>query len=250
MVRLHFGGVVRCHVCGSLSSLHVEHESLRETCICVRCKAKNRQRQIAYVVCQVVGRTKNRRIDSLRTLSKVNDFVVYNTEAMGPIHDQLSTAKNYVCSEYLGDCYKSGDLVDGMTHQDLMDLSLHDESIHLVISSDVLEHIPDPYKAHEEIYRVLKRGGRHIFTVPFCSWEFRDEKRAAIDTTGNLVLLKEPIFHPDPLRSEGSLVYNIFSLEMLVNLRRIGFRTNFYHLYMPFYGILGPNALVFEAIKE
>ena len=131
-----------------------------------------------------------------------------------------------------------------------MNLSLSNESIDLVISSDVFEHIPDPYKAHEEVYRILKRGGRHIFTVPFYQTEFLDEDRTILDSNGNTVFLKEPIYHGDPLNSKGALVYKIFSLEMLVKLRKIGFRTNLYHLYMPLYGILGPNAIVFEAIKD
>ena len=158
--------------------------------------------------------------------------------------------KNYICSEYFGDSYKSGDFVNNTMHQDLMDLSLKEESIDLVISSDVLEHIPNPYKAHEEIYRVLKKKGRHIFTVPFYQTEFLDEDRAIIDSNGNAIFIKEPIYHGDQIRAEGILVYKIFSLEMLIRLRKIGFRTNLYHLYMPSYGILGPNAIVFEAIKE
>ncbi len=37
---------------------------------------------------------------------------------------------------------------------------------------------------------------------------------------------------------------------MLVELRRIGFRPNLYHLYRPALGIVGPNAIVFEAVKD
>ena len=158
--------------------------------------------------------------------------------------------KGYVCSEYFGDSYRSGDLVNDVLHQDLMDLSFGNESIDLVLSSDVFEHIPDPYKAHEEVYRVLKPGGRHIFTVPFYQTEFLDEERAIADMTGNTVFLLPPLHHEDPMRSKGVLVYKIFSLEMLVRLRRIGFRTMLYQLYKPLYGILGPNAIVFEAIKD
>ena len=94
------------------------------------------------------------------------------------------------------------------------------------------------------------RGGRHIFTVPFYQTEFLDEDRTIIDSDGNTVFLKEPIYHGDPIRPEGVLVYKIFSLEMLIKLRKIGFRTNLYHLYSPLHGILGPNAIVFEAIKD
>lgn len=135
-------------------------------------------------------------------------------------------------------------------HQDLRDLSLENAYVDLVLSADVLEHVPDPYTAHREIHRILQPGGRHIFTVPFHQTEFLDEVRTRIDQSGKLVFEKEPCFHADPLRPEGALVYTIFGLEMLVKLAMIGFRTNLYHLHVPLYGIWGPNAVVFEAIKE
>jgi len=250
MVRLHFGGIVRCYVCGWLTLIYVRGENFRESCICIKCKSKNRQRQLAYVCCQTVGSTMGKRISSMRDFAKLDNFVVYNTESRGAVHNHLAKMKNYICSEYFGNCYKSGDLVNDIMHQDLMNLSLSNESVDLVISSDVLEHIPNPYKAHEELYRILRKGGRHIFTVPYNQTEFLDENRAIIDNNGNTVYLKEPIYHVDPLRPEGALVYNIFSAEMLIKLRKIGFRTNLFHLYKPFYGIFGSNAIVFEALKE
>jgi hypothetical protein len=63
------------------------------------------------------------------------------------------------------------------------------------------------------------------------------------------IFIKEPLYHGDPIRSEGALVHKIFSLELLVKLGKIGFRTNMYKIYKPSLGIFGPNALVFEAVK-
>jgi SAM-dependent methyltransferase len=250
MVRTHFGGLARCCVCGSVSTIQVKEENLRETCICSKCSSTNRQRQIAIVACNRISSCMNRRISSLHEFASLDNFVVYNAEARGALHEQLSQIKNYLCSEYFGESYKSGDFVNTIMHQDLMALSLQDDSVDLVLSADVLEHIPNPYRAHEEIYRILKPGGRHIFTVPFYQEEFLDETRTVLDSSGNAVFLKDPQYHSDPIRSEGALVYTIFSLEMLVKLRKIGFRTNLYQLSKPLNGIWGRNAVVFEAIKE
>ena len=250
LVKLRFG-VAKCTVCGRLAPLHVEHENLRETCLCLRCGARTRQRQIAYVACHALSAARNRKIRSMKDLAQLDSLVVYNTETTGAVHGLLSPRPDYLCSEYLGPGLKSGTMVDNVMHQDLMQLSFADDSIDLVLSSDVFEHVADPYRAHAEIFRVLKRGGRHVFTVPFYQTEFLDEVRATLDERGDVVYLKEPVYHQDPVRlEEGVLVYTLFSVEMLVKLRRLGFRTNMYHLHSRFRGMLGPNGLVFEAIKE
>lgn len=249
MLRLKFGGVAWCPVCGTVTLITAVGENLRETCKCLRCKSTNRQRQIASVACKAVSAMTGKRVASLVDVAGLADLAVYNTEAGRQIHERLSTMKNYCCSEYFGDNYRSGDMVNGRMHQDLMSLSFDDRSIDLVISSDVFEHIPDPYRAHREVHRVLKTGGRHVFTVPFLQNEFLDVARTMIDLKGNVVFLKEPVYHGDPIRPDGALVHKIFSLEMLVNLRKVGFRTNLYRLYKPSLGIVGSNALVFEAVK-
>lgn len=250
MLRLNFGGIVRCQVCGRITLITGVEENLRDSCRCVRCEATNRHRQVAYVACGSISSLTNREISSLPDFSMLEEFVVYNTEAKGPIHNNLSGMKNYLCSEYFEDGKLSGEFVKGVMHQDLRSLSFDDDSIDLMISCDVFEHIPEPYVAHKEVYRVLKRGGRHIFTVPFYQTEFLDDVRTGYDEQGNTLFLKDPIYHLDPIRPEGILVHTIFSLEMLIELKKIGFRTHFYVLYKPLLGIVGPNGLVFEVIKE
>jgi SAM-dependent methyltransferase len=238
---------IKCTVCGSFSIIRLTNNNFRENCYCVRCGSFNRQRQIAYVLCQTIP---NKKVNSLNDLASMDYLSIYNTEAGGTLHRFLRQINKYVCSEYFGDQYKGGDYIDGRMHQDLMCLSFPDNQFDYVISTDVFEHIADPYVAHQEVHRVLKPGGRHIFTIPFYQTDTLDEKRAAIDEKGELVHYKEPMYHIDPIRPEGVLVFNIFSIEMLVKLRKMGFRTNMHHMYRPSNGILGPNGLVFEAIKE
>lgn len=241
--------VIFCPVCGNMAPAARIGENLRESCLCIRCKSTNRQRQLCYVLCESLSSIRKKKVRCLSDLANHPDLVIYNTECIRAIHNSLSRMNNYVCSEYHGPQYRSGETVNGVLHEDLMNLSFDDASIDIVLSSDVLEHVPRPYDAHRQIWRVLKPGGRHIFTVPFHLTEFLDETRAVHDENGELRLMKEPKYHGDPLRPEGALVYTIFSLQMLVEMSKIGFRTNMYHLYKPWYGILGSNAIVFEAIK-
>lgn len=51
-------------------------------------------------------------------------------------------------------------------------LPLAEESIDLVLSFEVLEHVPDETAALREIQRVLKLGGEIIFSVPNKGWIF------------------------------------------------------------------------------
>ncbi len=244
-------GPIKCPVCGSYGFAQgFDPLNLRETGRCSTCGATNRQRQVAYVVRQAFAYITGSKKPSLDHVAALNGFVIYNTEARGPVHSRLAAMNGYLCSEYLGDDYKSGDVVDGLMHQDLMGLSFPDESIDMVLSSDVFEHIPDPYAAHREVWRVLRPGGSHVFTVPFHQHLLLDDRRAYVDENGRVVHLQEPIYHGDPVRpAEGTVVYTIFSLEMMIRLGQLGFVTNLYRLHSPRHGIVGHNAIVFEAIK-
>ena len=246
-------GPIKCPVCGSYGfavGFNAKPMNLRETGLCSNCSATNRQRQLAHMICQSFATIIGSQKPSLSKVAALEGYVIYNTEARGPVNAHLAAMEGYLCSEYLGDDCKSGDILGGIMHQDLTALSFPDESIDMVLSSDVLEHVADPYRAHEEIRRVLRSGGSHIFTVPFHQQLYLDEQRAYVNEHGDVVHLKEPIYHSDPLRPTADvLVYTIFSLEMLIRLRRMGFVTNLYRLHSPRLGILGHNAIVFEAIK-
>ena len=59
----------------------------------------------------------------------------------------------------------------------------------------------------------------------------------------------EPMYHLDPNNPDGILVYNIFSLELVLNLSKMGFRTVMHKLYDFRYGIFGNNGIIFESQK-
>jgi SAM-dependent methyltransferase len=244
------GGRMTCVVCGAFTRFRIEHDNLRETCVCAGCGATNRHRQVAYVLCAALAKQFGKPVAALPSIAHTGpDVAIYNTEARGPTHARLSSLPGYQASEYFGPEHKGGERIGGMMHQDLQQLSFPDAQFDVVLSSDVFEHIPDPYRAHAELHRVLKKGGRHVFTVPFYPDGHLDETRARLGVAGIEHVLP-PIYHHDPQTGKDDvLVYTIFGLEMLVRLKRLGFDTTLYQLSAPWLGILGPNALVFEAVK-
>lgn len=58
--------------------------------------------------------------------------------------------------------------------QDIHRLTFNDATYDTVLSFQVFEHIKDPRKASEEIFRVLKPGGTCIITAPFLSPQHAD----------------------------------------------------------------------------
>ena len=55
---------------------------------------------------------------------------------------------------------------------DVTALKFKDNSFDIIVSSDVIEHTPDPAKAISEMARVLKKGGVLALTVPNNCWHF------------------------------------------------------------------------------
>lgn len=50
---------------------------------------------------------------------------------------------------------------------DLLHLPIKDKIVETIVCTGVLEHVSDPHEAVEEIYRVLKFGGRVFLEIPF-----------------------------------------------------------------------------------
>jgi SAM-dependent methyltransferase len=230
-----------CPVCGQQSTFQNFNENLRESGACQACGSGSRNRQMAFVLRERLG------LASHGVLEPSEHLKIHNTESTGAVHAQLKGRPNYTFSEYWGPSREPGEIVEGVRHEDLQALSFPDQSLDVILSSDVLEHMPYPYRAHAEIFRALKPGGAHIFTAPFHG-SFPDDVRARIEGE-EIVYLGEKLFHGDPIRpAEGVLVWTIFGMEMLDQLRALGFEAVMWKFSDQRLGI--PDAaIVFEARK-
>ena len=87
----------------------------------------------------------------------------------------------------------------------------------LVITSDIFEHIRDPYSAFKEVNRVLKPGASHVFTIPILRpFQQKTVRRVCTDTDEDIHLLP-PHYH---IAGDGgkSLVYNDFGIDLIAKL--------------------------------
>lgn len=234
---------IYCPCCGNISYTTNHSKNLRETLQCEICGATNRQRQLSAMIASLYGYT------SLAEMGHATELVIYNTECSRCLHDMLKHAVNYQCSEYLPSPYTSNYALNGVQHQNLEELTFDSDSIDLVITTDVMEHVGSATTAFKEIYRVLRQGGHHVFTLPFLVDTYTQDTRAV--AVGKTVqYLKDKVFHDDPCSPDGSLVFRHFALDLLPQLEFIGFKTQLFKLYEPELGILGPDAFVFISVKE
>jgi len=210
----------------------------RERLVCPRCKLNNRLRatiHIFHLICKP-------EIDSK----------IYITEQTTPLYKFLNKKfKNLVGSEFLGDSIPYGsENINGIRNESLTSLTFNDEEFHFILSFDVLEHIPDYKKALKECLRCLKKGGVFLFTVPFIINSRKNLIRAKISDSGEIIFLKEPEYHGDPVNPDGCLCYYHFGWELLNEIREIGFSKVYSLLYWSdYYGYLGGDQVIFYAQK-
>ena len=155
-----------CSVCGTSAAFRPikPGHSLRET-RCSVCGAARRTRDVARVLARLADGPETRLLP--RALPALAGARIYEAQAKGPLHERLAPLPAYVCSEYIPETVAPGGVSpDGVRCEDLERLHFADAAFDYVITQDVLEHVADPWRAFDEIWRVLAPGGRHIFTVP------------------------------------------------------------------------------------
>ncbi len=209
-------------------------------------------------VCQVCGLNSRMRalMDFLRrrgALSEVRS--IYLAEQITPLYQKLKKLiPSLVGSEFLGPEYKSGKVYfkagfRRLRHEDLAALSFPDSAFELALTLDVFEHMPDYRRAFAELYRVLKSGGRLVFTIPFF-FDLEITRIRASLAENKIIHHLPPEIHGNPLSNEGALCFQNFGWDILSELRQVGFADAVASLYWgPWQGHLGYPFFVFSAEK-
>ncbi len=142
---------------------------------------------------------------------------IYEVDSRGGIHNCIKNYKYYVCSEFFLNKVL-GKIFSNIRNENLQVLTFEDNSVGVIISQDVFEHIRDPATAFEEIHRVLKAKGSHVFSVPLKEGSTEE----LVSKDGEiLVLLKK--YHSDIIDRDRSLCYHNWGRDITRLLERAGF---------------------------
>jgi len=106
---------------------------------------------------------------------------------------------------------------------DITASGLPENSFDVILSGDVLEHVPDLQAALCDSARILKPGGHLIASVPFAYGHEETTIKARMKD-GEIEYLAPPEYHGNPMDpAGGSLVFQIPGWAILQDARRAGF---------------------------
>jgi len=190
-------------------------------------------------------------LEHLQRRFSLNVRDCYTTEQVTNFFTYLKQCfPNTIGSEYLGVNFSPGQNVKGIRHETLTDLSFLDASVDLIVSLDVLEHIPNYEKALYEMFRILRPNGCALLTAPFDPNRQEHLIRARMNDVGEVEHLFPPEYHGDPVNpAKGVLCFQTFGWQICDQLRAAGFlHAGVMPIWSLRYGVLGSHYVIY-AIK-
>jgi SAM-dependent methyltransferase len=187
-----------CAVCdGQAHFVHVV-DNPREDPLCRRCGSVPRHRALLRVLHELG-------IDLARAT------VHEASPSLGTWRFLRARCRDFTASMWLPGV-RHGSRVGNFRHVDLQRQPFADATFDLVITQDVLEHVPDPTAALREIHRTLRPGGHHVFTVPRQQGQ---PTRARAEWRGGVLHHLAPAeYHLDPSTRAGTLVVTDWGMDL------------------------------------
>jgi len=187
--KLYLWRVRRCLCCDRIT-VFLSNGSAAESRSCLLCSANERYELLAVEIKTRFG-------------NSLSEKDVLELDPCSPLRRILCRARTYTRSFY--EAGKNGGSVGagGAVCEDITALTFDNESFDLVISSDVLEHVPFLEEAFSETARVLRPLGAHLFTVPP---RLKTRKRSEV-VGGKIHDIVPREYHRDPLSPQGILAF-------------------------------------------
>lgn len=217
-----------CNLCGTKQTFYKKYRSLREGYECSNCKASLRYRGQASAILKVFGKSRYNYFPDLCNDQDFRSLSIYEPGVIGPFRKYFSNFNKYQNSYFWSEV-SPGDYRDGLQCQNLENLTYENDLFDLVITSDIMEHLRHPWDAFNEIWRVLKPGGYHIFSIPV-QMPMKQKTFYRVDTSSDKdVHLVEQRYHSAPNPKGGrqkSLVYVDFGQDIVEKLEYIGYQVD------------------------
>lgn len=238
-----------CWFCSREMAMTVDHEGAYPVDGVV---TPNWREKLCCPACGLNARLRSTLHFAERHLALREGLAVYLMERTSPVYDWFARrCPGAVGSEYLGEEIPFGAAdARGIRNETASRLTFEDGTFDLVVSLDVIEHVPSYRRALVECARVLREGGRLLLSAPFQVGDPDNLLRARRLEDGTVQHLLPPEYHGDPIRSESCLAYHRFGWALLEDLKRAGFgEANAFTFWSMEFGYLGDGMLLVVAIR-
>jgi len=111
------------------------------------------------------------------------------------------TTPRVICSEYFPG-RPSGELINDIRNEDVQSQSFADDSLDLITSNQVFEHVEDDIRGYGECFRILQPGGALIFSVPL--YDIPETRQMASRTQHGIEHYGTPEYHDSRSGGAGS----------------------------------------------
>lgn len=226
-----------CPICEAEVEFSANYHWFRDHLFCSGCGSIPRERALALIL--------TRHFPNWRTLA---------LHESSPGVRGLSVKLKHLCPGYVASQFfvteELGSFVKGFRNENLEKQTFADESLDVVISQDVMEHVNDPVAVFKEVARTLKPGGAYIFTTPTYKELVTTERRARYLPDGSVEHLAEPEYHGNPIDNTGSLVTFHFGHDLAqIAQQSSQMNVEVTRFNDPYHGIIGEFTEVYKLVK-
>lgn len=191
----------------------------REGASCRSCGNSARTRHLASTIvtaCNALLGTTSEHLAALVKTPAFRGLSVAEVNGCGQLHSILRDHPGLRYSEY-------GSASADVPSEDLCKMTYADQCLDLVLTSDTIEHVPDLSRALQELHRVLRPGGMHIFTAPVV-WDGRlTRRRCSYGADGAVLHQLSPSYHGPSSHPTRHLVVYEFGCDLPTLVQRDGF---------------------------
>jgi hypothetical protein len=176
-----------CPCCERATTFMSSEEWYRDHLICSNCQSIVRERAVALTLNEMTPKWRSQRIHE-------------SSPADRGISKKLRLqAPRYLASYHFPN-KPVGEFVGHLRNENLEKQTFFDETFDIVLTLDVMEHVFNPAKVYQEIYRTLCKGGFYIHTFPIRKWLVESAiPRAEMAHDGRVkFLVLPPEYHGSP----------------------------------------------------